>query len=549
MLFLTAYAENYVVINSDDGRDVLSGIFYANARDVPVKFMTANDNGDLFASKVGSGHDILLIQGSVPISSFLESTLVQQNTVEIYPSSNGPLTNLDLAKKSGANSFIIVDSAYADGALSALSYAALTNSYVIFTNRNNVNEVKEIVKGKNLVLFGISDNEVLTAFKEFNPTILGKGENKFDDNIIILNKTMNEFSLKNVIMTDGSVMEDSIANGNQPVLLVGRLVPTSTFNFIKQEVHNGNLKVIMLVQNHLTTTAYSMKKQIQNELQAEDVNNNLSIIVKFGQAIPSAGTGVLDIDKFYLPAYKPNLNITEVVYNQQSKNIVLSINNLGQGSAFYNTELRIRVNGKDYSVFGGNETKNIAIGEQQAKEYPFDIHSISDGTITALVVVKYGSFINSFEDFASFEGPVATINYKDVSNLSVQFAKYDSEKKLLFVTIRNNGDTAYFFSKVKLKVDGTETYLTASGTKTLDKNSIFVDQYPLELSETDITANKNITVLIDYGGRPGFLLKHEEHVVPLDLIKDGYSVLLPILLIVIIILLIYMYKRSQAGKS
>jgi hypothetical protein len=135
-----SFAEDMVAINSMDGRDVLSGIFYANAMGIPVRFMPVpGGNSDVFAAKVGGNHDILLIEGSLPVSNFVENALRNgNNTVTVYASGNGAATNLDLAVKSGAQSFIIVDSAYSDSALSVLAYAARTKAYVLLADKDNI---------------------------------------------------------------------------------------------------------------------------------------------------------------------------------------------------------------------------------------------------------------------------------------------------------------------------------------------------------------------------------------------------------------------------
>ena len=56
MLLLVAHAVDMVAINSMDGRDVLSGIFYANVKGLPVVFMPSQGgNADVFSAKVGHG--------------------------------------------------------------------------------------------------------------------------------------------------------------------------------------------------------------------------------------------------------------------------------------------------------------------------------------------------------------------------------------------------------------------------------------------------------------------------------------------------------------
>ncbi|MEW6036071.1 MAG: hypothetical protein AB1529_05640, partial [Candidatus Micrarchaeota archaeon] len=299
-----SFAEDYVAINSNDGRDVLSGIFYANVKGLPVKFMPVpGADPDVFSAKIGSGHDVLLIQGSVPASTFVESSLRDRNnTIEIYASSDGGATNLELAKRSGASGFIIADSAYSDSALSVIAYAAKTKSYVILADKNNIAEVKEIVRGRQVTLYGLLDAEVRDQLAEFSPQVIGKGEDKFEDNAEIAGKAMAEFGIDRIVIVDGSFVEEGMASADQPVVLSGRIVPETTYEFLKRSVRQGKLAQVMLIGNELVIPIYDMRERMEEEFASEGLNKSFGIVVKFAQIVPAAGSGVLTLDTFHLPA-------------------------------------------------------------------------------------------------------------------------------------------------------------------------------------------------------------------------------------------------------
>ena len=151
-------AEDYVVINSYDGQDVLSGIFYANVRNLSVHFMVPFQSNLNFISKLERHKDIFLIQSATfPISGFLESDLkANNNSVSLFSLSNATRTNFALAELSKADSIILIDSAYSDSALSVLAYAKYTHSYVIFADKHNAKQIRELVISKkiNLTLYG-----------------------------------------------------------------------------------------------------------------------------------------------------------------------------------------------------------------------------------------------------------------------------------------------------------------------------------------------------------------------------------------------------------
>jgi hypothetical protein len=538
LLFLTAFAEDYVVVNSMDGRDVLSGVFYANVKDLPVKFMPVTAESSIFAKKIGSNHDILLIQGAKPASTFIGTELQNRNnSLTLYSSADGGATNLDLANKSGAKKFIIVDSAYSDSALSVLPYAAMTDAYVILANRNNIGKVKDIVKdAENITIYGLVDSDVKKGLAAYNPQIIGKGEDKFEDNVIIVNKTMSEFSLPSLIMIDGASLEEGVAEGKQPILLSGKLTPQPTYNFIKTKVRNDELKSVLLIGNDLVVPAYDLRDNIEKDFEKEGLNKTFGIMVKFAQVVPSAGTGVLVLDTFTMPAYKPDLEIKEIVYNNKTRKLMASVENIGEGAAYYTMEIRVKVDGSDYQIFGTNATTLIERGNQDGSEYSLDLSSVAEGNVTAVALVKYGSSKKSLETFVSKQGPLTTISYSDTSNVTVQSAKYDRDRGSVMVTMKNSdNETAYAFSKIRLLLAGSPTNVSSAAIRTISAGSLIVEEFPLDLSDSDLEENQNITVFVDYGGRKGFLVKHAAYIVSLE-DTGGFPLLLLVGIIALVLI-------------
>jgi hypothetical protein len=547
LIISLSFAEDFVAVNSMDGRDVLSGIFYANVKGIPVQFMPVpGGNADIFASKVGDSHSVLLIESSTPASAFVKSALENKNnTVEQYPSTDAAATNLDLARRSGASGFIIVDSAFSDSALSVMSYAAFKKYYVIFADKGNIAQVKDIVSGKKVIIFGYVDKDVKDQLASLSPEVIGKGEDKFEDNVLIVRKQLAESGKKRAIIADGSFVEESMGQPDLPLILSGRLVPDVTYGFIKDEVRDGNLTSVMLIGNDLTTSVYDARQKMIKEFEAEGLNKTFGITVKFAQVVPSANSGILNLDTFSMPAYMPSLEIKEVQYNRESGNATVSIDNVGEGAAYYNVELRIMADGKDISVLGGDEIRPIERGEVAGIEYPLDLSSVQEGNVTYSILVKYGSSKKSLEEFAQSQGSLTVISYKDDASVIVQSGRYDPQKGSLLVSIKNNGTVkAYVYPKVSLVVNGEESNVSASGTKSIEPGSLLVEDFPLDLSASDISANKNVTVFVDYGGREGFLAKKASFVVPLETPGDS-PLLLVAVLIAVVAIAYFLFARPR----
>ncbi|MEW6721719.1 MAG: hypothetical protein AB1324_00495, partial [Candidatus Micrarchaeota archaeon] len=139
-------------------------------------------------------------------------------------------------------------------------------------------------------------------------------------------------------------------------------------------------------------------------------------------------------------------------------------------------------------------------------------------------------------------------SYTDTSNVSVQFARYDAENRRVLVTLRNLGNsTAYANSRLGITLGGLPVNISGAGTAALEPGALLVQEFPLDISGADLESNKNITVFIDYGGRPGFLIRHAQYVVPLE--QEGLPLLAVLGAIIIIILAAAVLLGRKQEKS
>jgi hypothetical protein len=514
-----------VAINSIDGRDVLSGIFYAGVKGYPVRFMASpGGNSEIFAAKVGSGQSVLLIQSSSnPVSGFVESELrAKNNQIELFPSADGGATNLALAARSGAGTFIIVDSAYSDSAISVLPYAQALRAYVIFADAGNIDKIKETVGGKNVIIYGYVDSKVSSELSSLSPQKIGKGEDKYEDNVELVGMIVNKYSPDRLIITDGASIEDGMV-GTIPILLSGRIVPQVTYDFLKQEVRDGKVSGVLLIGGDLINPVYDMRERMKTDFAKEGISKSMGVLVKFAQALPATQSGTLALDVFLLPAYKPQLNITEIFYDKANKKVMVGLENTGEGPLYYNLEVKVKANDADFKIFGQSETQLIERGQSVGLEYPLDLSSVQEGAISATAVAKFGSSKKSLEEFQTSSGALASITYTDNTNVTIKYAKYENDKQRVAIAIKNNGpDTAYVFSRITLMAeDGTPTKVSGASIRQIDPYSIFMEEFPLQLTDAELSLNKEVSVSIDYGGRRGFLGKKANYSIPLE--REGLA--------------------------
>lgn len=539
LLLTISFAEDYVVVNSQDGRDVLSAIFYANVKNIPIHFMPVNSNAEILAAKVGAGHDILLVESEdLPMSAFVENKLKEKNNITILKSTDGGITNLLLAKQSGAEKFIIVDSAYAENALSALPYAALLDAYIILANKDNAEQIKTIVSSaKKIIIFGYVDKEVKEALAELNPEYLGNGEDRFEDNVAIVKRIMAEFGSKQVLLTDGTFIEEGMSNGNTPILYIAQITPSVTYEFLKESIRENKLSGAILVGSELTLSTYDMRTRIINDLTNEGYNRTFGIIIKFGQAIPSV-TGMTNLDVFPVPIYTPELSIESIKYNSVTKKIELLIKNKGDGIAYYKSEIKIKLNGEIYKILRDSEIKLLERAELKGNEYEFDFDGMI-GNVSANIITKYGTTKKSLEKFETYSSVLESIAFSDTSNIEIIRASYDKKEKELLISIKNPGAiTTYVTSEVEVLLNGINTKIKSEGVRTIENGSISVEKLPIELTARDIDANKNITITVKYGGREGYLNKQMQIILPLKSEQELDIIFILLGLVVLIVLIV-----------
>lgn len=561
LIFCVAHAENYVVVNSIDGRDVVSGIFYANVKNEPVKFM-AYPNGDpeFLALKVGKEKDILLIQSKDrPVSATLKEILKNRgNNIEIYESTDGSKTNLDLAVRSGTKKFIIVDSAYADGALSVMTYAALEGAYVILADKNNVDQVVNVVKNaESITIYGYVDKivkEKIGQLQNVKITYIGKGEDRYEDNIEISKIVMEKYNITYLYFTEGTFIEEGMVDSKLPFILSGRLVPDVTYNFVKDMVGKDKLKISYLIGGTTITPAIrDMRERIKNEYAQEGMNKSFSIWIRYAQVVPTAGAGgqQTTLDIFPLPAYIPKLAIGEVVYNKEDKNLMVRVDNIGDGPAYFLADIYVKVDGKDYKVFGSDSPQLIEREDKKGLTYSLDLSSIEEGNVSAVVIVKYGSNKKTLEDYTSYTGPLAFIAYIDKTNLSVTKIRYDRNNKTLIVFLKNEKDiTAYATTDVELYMGGEKTRLIGPKNVEVPPKSVVPVQIPADLSEDDLKANEQeVTIYVQYGGKTGYLPNKRTFKLPLEYEKFDYMLcIIPAVLVLIVLIAIAYYYWQQKNR-
>ena len=205
-----AFAQDFdpdrIITNSEDWRDVYSIMQYGVLTKTQTNFLVSSRHATLLTNQIPKEEQILVFGSEdVPFVVGYESLLKGKG----YDAEESQFAdvNLDVARElSGINNFIIVDDSYGYNAISVAPYAAISNSYVLFADRDNVNDVEDFLDdvGVNeLLIYGQVDREVTATLEKFSPEIINKEGDRFENNVEIVKKYRERNAAKQVILTNG----------------------------------------------------------------------------------------------------------------------------------------------------------------------------------------------------------------------------------------------------------------------------------------------------------------------------------------------------------
>jgi len=543
-LLLVSVASSYIVVNSEDGRDVASVIFYAHLQGEEFRYLPPNTDLVMNARLIGHRGEITLFESTQrPTFIGFDDALKQYgNSVEIVEFQNYSDLNLELAGMAGTSKFIITDPNYGDNIVVLISYAKATGSYVLFATKDNADEVSSFLSSSppsSLLVYGYMDGEVTDALDARGvsyETI--DNEDRYLDNIALAKKF---FAVSpethTVLFSDGRALENSIDAGVQPVLLISSVIPDPMHNFILQEVRDGQIGAAVLVGSTHLNPVYNMMKTINAELGSDE----LTVMVKFGQST-SPDDGVGQLTMFPLPAAYAEVMLDSAKYNTASGMLELVFSNAGTARAFVQSNTRVLFDGEQFAVVGDEDPFTIRRGESKGMKYPLDLGGRT-GDLAINSTVYYGITRNFDYGFIKYMG-VGIISYSDNSVLSLLDAEYLVPDDTLSVKAKNNGteNVYYRLSAEYTNPEGT-TVFEDGEIHMLEPGHVEVIQLTGLLLDSSLAQETEMTVTAEYGGREAFLEKSTS----IDAVIDTGFDLLWLLLLLLLLIAAYLYYRKKKG--
>ncbi|RME52104.1 hypothetical protein D6783_05825 [Candidatus Woesearchaeota archaeon] len=552
-----ASARDHVIINSRDWRDVYSGMLYSNLIGSPSNFLVSSKHSTiLLYSLPKSKKDIQILTSRrnsfvVGYKAILdqegyegvEEDVIEDFNLELARRLNDEITRTNQQEGRQlppVTKFIIIDDSYGYNAVSVGPFASLGRYYVLFADEGNIDDVVDFLQGTTvdeIIIFGQVDRAVKSALAPFNPEIINVG-NRFENNIEIVKRYLQIKPTRQVILTNGEFLEQSLLSGADPVLFIGR---ENVVDEVKEFISQSDIDIGILIGNELVGAATAVRRQL-----------GISVFVKFAQSARVPGGAVSqveDLDRFPMPRYDLSLSIASIVYNEATGALEVTYQNNVDLAAYFRSTITItdaegvKVVGDEEPIFiEANALKTVVYTVQTSGE-PLNLQG---DDISGRVFTIYGESPGSLERQLDQTFKIERVRVDDSAEIEILDLVYDIRKKQFIVTIENTGSVDAYVNPelVDLRVNGERVTVGADEPFLIKPGKKAHIPISIELSEEDFPDNEEITVRAYYGERKLALVKVKTKVFAFKS-RSGYLLLWVSIALIVLVLLIAFFSRKR----
>lgn len=533
---------NHIIANSENWRDVYSILHYADLIGVPKDFLVSPRHGPTLLNGINKNDDLRIITSDrlpfVVNYAGLARGRGFENIDEV--SLNNP--NLDLIDNlPEITNFIVVGNTYGYDAIAVAPYSVITNSWVFFADRANVDDIDNILSNRDvdsLMIYGYVDRDVRDTLAKYNPEIIDEGD-RFENDIAIVEKYLKIKPTKQVLLTNGEFIENELMSGVNPILFTGKeTVPDQIKNYIK----SSDIEVGVLVGADLVGSATNIRR-----------DTGISVIVKFARGArnpESAIAPVEGLDLFYLPVPIMSLDLYSAKYNRATSQLELTYKSDSNIPIFFKGTITPQGQGTDATRIG--DVDAIFIGPNDYKTISYSDLDLTGEDLSVNIFTLYGESPSSLERILEKTLNVDTIDVLDRCKIEISGVKYSKPKEIFMINLENNGETDCYSDVELLNVviDGTPQTLGSDGSvliKAGKNKNIVIDQI---MADDDLDENQFVDVVAYYGEREDSLVntiqgRFELKIETISFATIALISLLLIVILAIIILLIILRRRKD----
>lgn len=535
--------EDNIIVNSKEWKDVYSSINYANLNGKKAGFILNQAYSSTILRTLPQTAKVLAISSRTTPYVKGYKAIIESNG---YEGREIVLTNInfELARllDQDVTHFIIIDDRYGYNAISIASYAAVSKSYVLFANSDNIDEIVNYLQSRkidNIIVFGQVDREVKEGLAVFSPETINTGD-RFDNNLMIVDRYLTLKESKQVLMTNGEFIEESIMNGENPVMFIGKNnVPDS----VKEYVKKSPFQVAVLIGNELVGPATYIKRQL-----------GISVFVKFAQGArnPAGSIATIeDLDRFPMPSYKVLISIPEIRYNIATKQLEVTYQNEENLAAYFKSTITIKFNGEEL-VLGDDSAVFLDGKEIKTIGYDLDFGQNMPDKAIASMYTLFGEAPKSMEYVYQEDKEISFVNIIDDSILEITSVLYDKSKKRFEIEVENKKDIETYASGEITNLLVNSEYKNYGSDKTvlvqpLKKAKIYVNT--ADFQDADFENNNYVKVKVYYGQRERSMIKIVAGEYQFIIAKGQYIIYgIVIILVILLILLFVLGKKCDNCK-
>lgn len=541
-LFLSPFingAEEFVVSNSEDWRDVYSIILYANLKEVNSEFLVSTSHGPILLDGINKGYDLLIISSKNNPLVLNYPSLARSrgfNSVEELEVSSA---NLDLINElPNIRNFIVVGDSYGYNSMAVVAYALKTNSWVFLANRANIGDIDSILEDKsvdNLIIYGYVDSEVTETLSKYNPNIINTGD-RFGDNVEMVKEYSKVASIAQVILSNGEFIEKEIMQGKNALLFTGREnVPTKIAEYIK----SSDIEIGVLIGNELIGAATNIRQ-----------STGINVMVKFARSARERTSGVSAVeglDLFYIPVPNLNLSVYSIKYNKATSTLEVTYVSNSNMPAYFKGTITLLTSSGNIRV---GDLEEVFITPGDFKTVIYEGVDVSDENLSADVFVIYGESPSSLDRVLQGKFKVDIVNILDRCELDIKRILYNKQEKAFIIKLKNNGNVECWtnielkdlvINKIKQTIGSEESQ------RVLPRRSKKIFIYEM-LTDSDLQNNDFVRVVAYYGERRESLVNVLEKRFELDYQRFNiltYIIFLFIFIIIIFIIFLIIAKRRE----
>ena len=536
---------NHVISNSENWKDVYSTIHFANLKGTDSDFLVSTAHGPLLLNSIQTTKKILVITSKKEPFIFnypdliLSRNFEDANEIEVDDANIELINELDDIKN-----FIIVGDSYGFNAIAVAPYSVKTRSWVFLANRFNVNQIDAVLDSRdveNIIIYGYVDREVRETLEKYNPEIIDN-EDRFKDNIEIVQKYLELKPAKQVVLTNGEFIEKEIMKGLEPVLFTGKEnVPDQIRDYLKQ----SDIEIGVLIGNELIGAATNIRR-----------TTGISVMVKFARGARTQAGGIAAVeglDLFPLPTPYVKLNLHSIKYNKVGSQLEVTYKSEANVPIYFKGTITL-IDGDERTRVGDIDPVFIAPGDYKTVVY--SVNATSSENLSAELVTLYGESPSALDRMLMGELKVEIVDVIDRCKLDekdIKWVKYNKQKKSFIIKTRNPSDVDCWVD-IELNdilIGFTKITIGTEGSIRIPKGDTKKITIQEELTEEDLERNPTVDLTAYSGEREDSLVHTFKATYPLQvefLTMLAYITIALVIIIIVLIILIFIIKRRERDE-